>query len=112
MGDDVRKPNEEIISRLAFLIDNGSDEQVRESKARYALLKAAYQADRDFQSRIPLLPTIEAMIWEWWHQMGNETDITPTPKASQTVEPVSKKPVSATDELRGFSEFNISGFGG
>ncbi len=108
----MRKPNSEIISRLAFLIDNGSDTQVSEANARYILLKAAYQADRDHVGRFPLLPTIEAMIWEWWHQMGNETDIDVSKKAADS-DPVSKKPVSAADELRGFNDFSMtSGLGG
>lgn len=109
----MRKPNSEIISRLAFLIDNGSDVQVRESNARYMLLKAAYQADRDHPGRFPLLPTIEAMIWEWWHQMGSETDIEVKTKGVDA-EPVNKKPVSAADELRGFNDFSsiTSGLGG
>jgi hypothetical protein len=120
----ARFPNEEIVSRIAFLMENGSDEQVSEAHARFILLQAANKADREYPSKTPLLPRIEALIWEWWHDMAaaDNMPVQPSPVKKAEAEseskpvtpsPSEKKPVSFTiPEIQGFGDFRInSGMG-
>jgi hypothetical protein len=127
----ARFPNEEIVSRIAFLMENGSDEQVSEAHARFILLQAANKADREYPSKIPLLPRIEALIWEWWHDMAAAENTPVQPVVSKKAEPApepdakpapseglasstpEKKPVSFTiPEIQGFGDFRLnSGMG-
>jgi hypothetical protein len=70
----VRKANQELLARLAHIIDHGSPDLKAAAEARVDLLFAAYTADRDKPSSMPILSQVEAMIWDWWHDIDRRAE--------------------------------------
>lgn len=73
MQQPVRPPNDEIIARLAYVIEVGTPDQKAAAEARVTVLQAAYKADRENPSTMPVLPMVETEIWNWWHKLSAQS---------------------------------------
>lgn len=66
----TRVPNREIIARLLYVREAGTDDQRNAANARLSLLRDAYNADQRFPSGRPVLPAVETECWTWWHEVS------------------------------------------
>lgn len=74
MSSSQRVPNRDVILRLAYVIERGSQSERNAANARAALLKEAYRLDREFPSPWPLVAQVETEIWNWWHKLMAQSD--------------------------------------
>lgn len=72
MSGSLRPPNDEVIARLYYVTQVGTPDLKAAAKSRIEVLRAAYQADKDNPSSMPVLPIIETEIWNWWHKMSSQ----------------------------------------
>lgn len=70
-----KAPSDDLIARLAHIIDYGTPDQKAAAHARVSLLREAYRIDREFPSSAPVQTVVETEIWNWWHKIMAQSQI-------------------------------------